>query len=284
MARNLRIDPHVHSAMSDGTDAPAEIMHIARAAGLDMIALTDHDTTIGWEEAAGEVSASGVALIRGTEISCSVDGYSVHLLAYLFEPEHTGLKSAFKRSRDSRVTRMERMVDNLSADFPITYEDVLRHAEGSVTVGRPHIADALVEVGAFDNRSAAFEKVLHPSSPYYVFHWAIDPSEAVALVRDAGGVPVLAHPRASKRQRVLPEHYIDDMAQAGLFGIERNHRDHDDAARADVDRIAARLGLEVFGSSDYHGHGKPNAIGENLTSEHIIRSVEEQGRLELLRP
>lgn len=115
-------------------------------------------------------------------------------------------------------------------------------------------------------------------------HWAPDPVEAVRCVREAGGVPVLAHPRARKRQRLLPEAVIADMAAAGLFGIERDHRDHGPEDRADVERIAREMGLAMFGSSDYHGTGKPNRIGENTTDPDVIAEVVAQGCIEVVRP
>ena len=268
-----RIDPHTHSAYSDGTDTPAQLLAIAAQAGLDAIALTDHDTTTGWDEASAAVADTGVSLIRGAEMSCSSSGITVHLLAYLFDPASPGLVDNFRRTRE-----------NLSADYPITLDDVLAFAPEGGPVGRPHIADALVAAGAFPDRSAAFVKALHPSGPYYVHHWAPDPVDAVRCVREAGGVPVLAHPRARKRQRVLPEAVIADMAAAGLFGIERDHRDHAPEDRADVERIAREMGLAVFGSSDYHGTGKPNRIGENTTDPQVIAEVIAQGAIEVVEP
>ena len=176
------------------------------------------------------------------------------------------------------------MGETLSADYPITGEDVAAFAPEGGPVGRPHIADALVAAGAFPDRSAAFVKALHPSGPYYVCHWAPDPVEAVRCVREAGGVPVLAHPRARKRQHLLPEAVIADMAAAGLFGIERDHRDHAPEDRADVDRMAREMGLAMFGSSDYHGTGKPNRIGENTTDPQVIAEVIAQGAIEVVEP
>ena len=271
-----RIDPHTHSAYSDGTDTPAQLLAIAAQAGLDAIALTDHDTTTGWDEAAAAVASTGVSLIRGAEMSCSSSGITVHLLAYLFDPTSPGLVDNFRRTREDRETRALRMVENLSADYPITWEDVLAFAPEGGPVGRPHIADALVAAGAFPDRSAAFVKALHPSGPYYVHHWAPDPVEAVRCVREAGGVPVLAHPRARKRQRLLPE--------SVLFGIERDHRDHGPEDRADVERMAREMGLAMFGSSDYHGTGKPNRIGENTTDPQVIAEVVAQGCIEVVEP
>lgn len=279
-----RIDPHTHSAYSDGTDTPAQLLAAAARAGLDAIALTDHDTTDGWDEACAAVSATGVSLIRGAEISCSASGISAHLLAYLFDPANPGLLDVFRRTRQDRETRARRIVDNLSADYPISWEDVLDFAPEGGPVGRPHIADALVRAGCFPDRAAAFIHALHPSGPYYVHHWAPDPVEAVRLVLKAGGVPVLAHPRARGRSRLLPEAVIGDMADAGLFGIERDHRDHGPQDRADVERIGAELGLALFGSSDYHGSGKPNRIGENTTDPATIAEVVKRGYIGVVEP
>lgn len=279
-----RIDPHTHSAYSDGTDTPAQLLAAAARAGLDAIALTDHDTTDGWDEACAAVSATGVSLIRGAEISCSASGISAHLLAYLFDPANPGLLDVFRRTRQDRETRARRIVDNLSADYPISWEDVLDFAPEGGPVGRPHIADALVRAGCFPDRGAAFVHALHPSGPYYVHHWAPDPVEAVRLVLKAGGVPVLAHPRARGRSRPLPEAVIGDMADAGLFGIERDHRDHGPQDRADVERIGGELGLALFGSSDYHGSGKPNRIGENTTDPATIAEVVKRGYIGVVEP
>ena len=193
----MRIDPHTHSACSDGTDSPAELMAKAAGAGLDVVGLTDHDTMAGWQEAARAVPFTGVALLRGTEISCAADGVTLHLLSYLHRADDAGLEAAFARARRSRDSRAQRMVERLSQDYPVTWEDVLTQSADSHTIGRPHIADALVAAGSFPDRNAAFAGPLATSSPYYVHHWALDPVEACRLVRAAGGVPVAAHPRAA---------------------------------------------------------------------------------------
>ena len=199
-------------------------------------------------------------------------------------PANPGLLDVFRRTRQDRETRARRIVDNLSADYPISWEDVLDFAPEGGPVGRPHIADALVRAGCFPDRGAAFVHALHPSGPYYVHHWAPDPVEAVRLVLKAGGVPVLAHPRARGRSRLLPEAVIGDMADAGLFGIERDHRDHGPQDRADVERIGGELGLALFGSSDYHGSGKPNRIGENTTDPATIAEVVKRGYIGVVEP
>ena len=280
-----RIDPHTHSAYSDGTDTPAQLLAIAAQAGLDAIALTDHDTTTGWDEASAAVADTGVSLIRGAEMSCASSGISVHLLAYLFDPASPSLVDNFRRTREDRETRAARMVENLSADYPITLDDVLAFAPEGGPVGRPHIADALVAAGAFPDRSAAFVKALHPSGPYYVHHWALDPVEACRLVRAAGGVPVAAHPRAASRQRrLVPDETFAQMAEAGLAALEMNHRDQDPEQREQVRLLAQRLGLGLSGASDYHGTGKPNRLGENLMPPELLEQIVDEGVLDLVKP
>ncbi|BDA65038.1 PHP domain-containing protein [Actinomyces bowdenii] len=281
----MRIDPHTHSVCSDGTDTPAQLMAAAARAGLDVVGLTDHDTTQGWAEAGRAVARTGVSLLRGVEISCAADGVSLHLLAYLPRPDDADLSAAFERARSSRATRARRMVERLSADYPITWEDVVAQTGQGATIGRPHLADALVAAGCFDNRSAAFAGPLSPRSPYYVRHWALDPVEACRLVRAAGGVPVAAHPRAASRQgRLVPDEVFEAMAQAGLAALEVDHRDHGPLQREQARTLATRLGLGRSGSSDYHGTGKPNALGENLMDPALLEQILDEGALPLLTP
>ncbi|GAA1973328.1 PHP domain-containing protein [Isoptericola halotolerans] len=282
------IDLHTHSRASDGTDSPRQVMEAASAAGLTTVALTDHDSTSGWAEAAACVGSTGVALVRGAEISTRVavpdGGISVHLLAYLHDPAHPALVAELARTRDDRLVRARTMVDRLAADFPLTWEDVVAHTHGDATVGRPHIADALVAAGVVGHRDEAFATMLHPGTPYYVPHYAPDTAEAVRAVLAAGGVPVMAHPRAGKRGRVVTEATIAELAEVGLAGIEVDHRDHDEADRARLRELAAELDLLITGSSDYHGAGKLNRIGENTTEPEVLAEIERRGGLEVLRP
>ncbi|MDO4792470.1 MAG: PHP domain-containing protein [Buchananella hordeovulneris] len=280
----MRIDLHTHTNCSDGTDTPTELMHAAARVGLDVIGLTDHDTTAGWAEAAACVQDTGVALVRGTEISCTHDGIPVHLLAYLQDPADPSLTEIFAATRASREGRAQKMVELIAVDYPLTWEQVQAHVGKDASVGRPHIADALVSAGFFLNRDACFERILHPHGPYYVRHYSPHPVEAVQLVRAAGGVPVMAHPRAQARGRIVPSDVITDMARAGLFGLEAHHRDHTPLARRQVEEMAAELGLEITGASDYHGTGKPNRLGENLTDAAVLARLEEQGTMEVVRP
>ncbi|MCM3331619.1 PHP domain-containing protein [Kocuria palustris] len=270
----MKIDLHTHSSASDGTQRPGEVIRSAAEAGLDVVALTDHDTTAGWEEAAEAAREHAVAFVPGTEVSCQTDdGISVHLLSYLQDPQDRALDEVMQRARRSRRTRAERMVELIAEDYPISWEQVLDQVVGDATVGRPHIADALVAAGIAQTRSEAFSTVLHPRSGYYVGHYAPDPVTAVRLVRQAGGVPVMAHPLARVRGRTVGQEVFDAMIEAGLAGLEIAHRDNPPEARAVLSQMAAEHDLIVTGSSDYHGSGKPNELGENLTSEQSLRRI-----------
>lgn len=270
----MKIDLHTHSSASDGTQLPGEVIRSAAEAGLDVVALTDHDTTAGWEEAAEAAREHAVAFVPGTEVSCQTDdGISVHLLSYLQDPQDRALDEVMQRARRSRRTRAERMVELIAEDYPISWEQVLDQVVGDATVGRPHIADALVAAGIAQTRSEAFSTVLHPRSGYYVGHYAPDPVTAVRLVRQAGGVPVMAHPLAGVRGRTVGQEVFDAMIEAGLAGLEIAHRDNPPEARAMLSQMAAEHDLIVTGSSDYHGSGKPNELGENLTSEQSLRRI-----------
>ena len=277
------IDLHTHSTASDGTDAPAQVVEDAAAAGLDVVALTDHDTTAGWADAADAATRSGIALVRGAEISARSGHVSVHLLSYLHDPTHPDLLAETERTRVDRVSRARRMVERIGEDYPLTWEDVLSQTEEGTTIGRPHIADALVATGHVSDRSAAFATILHPGTGYYVPHYAPDVLDAVRAVRAAGGVPVFAHPGADGRGRVVPDAVIEQMADAGLLGLEVHHRDHSAQQVARLEDIAHTLGLFVTGSSDYHGAGKPNRLGENTTAPRVLETIEELGTLDVIR-
>jgi 3',5'-nucleoside bisphosphate phosphatase len=263
-------------------------MEAAASAGLTVVALTDHDTTTGWADAAASVASTGVALVRGAEISTRSQeadgGLSVHLLAYLPDPAHPDLVTELARTRDDRITRARRMTERLAEDFPLTWDDVVAQTHSGATVGRPHLADALVAAGVVAHRDEAFATMLHPGAPYYVPHYAPDTADAVRAVLAAGGVPVMAHPRAGKRGRVVTEETIEALADVGLAGLEVDHRDHEDADRRRLRALAADLDLLATGSSDYHGTGKLNLIGENTTEPDVLAEIERRGRLEVLRP
>jgi predicted metal-dependent phosphoesterase TrpH len=274
----VRIDLHAHSRASDGTDSPAGVVAAAAVAGLDVVALTDHDTVAGWDQAAQAADRLGVGLVPGVEISCLAGWVSVHMLAYLPDPTHPGLVAEFARTRDDRVRRARRMVDLIAVDHPLSWNDVLDQVHEGATVGRPHIADALVALGLVADREEAFTEILATGSRYHVRHYAPQAADVVTMVRDAGGVPVMAHPRAGRRGRVVSDAVIADLAAAGLAGLEVDHRDHLLAERAQLRALAAELGLLVTGSSDYHGLGKDNVLGENLTAPDVLAAIRAQAR------
>lgn len=261
------IDLHTHSWCSDGTEPPAEVVAQAAQAGLGTIALTDHDVVTGWLEADRAGQEHGIVVVPGIEISCSWRGISVHLLAYLPDPRHQELRAELDRCRRSRDTRIQAMVSRLADDgYPVSYEEVVAGNSAQASLGRPHIADVLIANGRYATREEAFADVLATSSPYYVSHHAPSPTRAVQLVVDAGGAAVMAHPFASSRGRVVPDEVIEEMVEAGMVGLEVDHRDHGLQDRARALRLVDRFGLVRTGSSDYHGAGKPNRLGENTTA------------------
>ena len=277
------VDPHAHTLHSDGTDTAAELVRAAVAEGLDGVGITDHDTVSGWDEAAQEASALGIDLIRGVEVSAQWDGRPVHILAFLPNPSDAELMRVFDSTRKSRTTRLQRMVKNLSADYPSLTWGAVEARGGGAPLGRPHLADELVALGYFPNRSAAFEWALHPRGPYWERQESVDPVEAVRIIRGAGGVPVFAHPRASKRGMTIPTDVVAEMVAAGLFGLERDHRDHSPADRKDVKCWAKMFGLPMTGGSDYHGLGKPNRLGENTIDPNVLAQIEDEAFTEVIR-
>ncbi|MEU6574349.1 PHP domain-containing protein [Streptomyces sp. NPDC046805] len=269
----MRIDLHCHSTASDGTDTPAELVRHAAAAGLDVVALTDHDTTRGYAAATAALP-EGLTLVTGAELSCRVDGVSMHLLAYLFDPEEPALLAERELVRDDRVPRAQAMIAKLNGlGVPVTWEQVERIAGGG-SVGRPHVASALVELGVVATVSDAFtDEWLADGGRAFVEKHETDPFEAIRLVKSAGGVTVFAHPAAAKRGRTVPESTIAELAAAGLDGIEVDHMDHDTDTRARLRGLAKELGLLTTGSSDYHGSRKAVALGEYTTDPEVYGEI-----------
>ncbi|MER7740059.1 PHP domain-containing protein [Streptomyces sp. NPDC096538] len=269
----MRIDLHTHSTASDGTDTPAELVRKAASAGLDVLALTDHDTTRGHAETLAALPP-GLTLVTGAELSCRLDGISMHMLAYLFDPEEPALLAERELVRDDRVPRAKGMITKLNElGVPVTWEQVARIA-GDGSVGRPHVASALVELGVVASVSDAFTpEWLADGGRAYMPKHETDPFEALRLVKNAGGVAVLAHPAASKRGRTVPESAIAELAEAGLDGIEVDHMDHDPATRARLRGLAGELGLLTTGSSDYHGSRKSCVLGEFTTDPEVYGEI-----------
>ena len=271
------IDLHTHTTCSDGTDRPRDLVNKAIVQGLEVLGISDHDTTSGWEEATQALRGS-LKLALGAEISClTTDGVSVHMLGMLFDPNHKEMQTVLEETRDGRLPRMRKMIEKMRAEgMDISIEDVEKAMPVGATMGRPHLADALVAKKIVKSRDEAFIDLLHNDSRFYVSHAAPTPVEAIALIRRAGGVAVIAHPFASHRGQILKPDDFADLVAAGLNGIEVDHRDQNPDERAMLRAIAQELDLVVTGSSDYHGTGKMNLLAENHTSREQWQKLESQ--------
>ena len=271
------IDIHTHTTCSDGTDRPRDLVNKAIVQGLEVLGISDHDTTSGWEEATQALRGT-LKLALGAEISClTTDGISVHMLGILFDPNHQEMQTVLEETRDGRLPRMRKMIEKMRAEgMDISIEDVEKAMPVGATMGRPHLADALVAKKIVKSRDEAFIDLLHNDSRFYVSHAAPTPVEAIALIRSAGGVAVIAHPFASHRGQVLKPDDFADLVAAGLNGIEVDHRDQNPDERAMLCVIARELDLVVTGSSDYHGTGKLNQLAENHTSREQWEKLESQ--------
>ena len=273
------IDLHTHSTASDGTDTPEQLVAAAHRAGVDVLAITDHDTTGGWDEAAVALP-TGMRLVRGAEFSCvSPTGreerpVSVHLLGYLFDPAHPAIVAEQSRLRDERVVRLARITEKMTADgYPVDVESVFELVPEGTSVGRPHLARALVAAGVVESVNDAFATLLHNGSPYYVPKADTPVERAIAMVRAAGGVAVFAHPLARRRGRVVEPSVIADLAAVGLGGVEVDHPDHSPEDRQLLRELAAAHDLVTTGSSDYHGTNKITPVAVEHTDPDALDAL-----------
>ena len=271
------IDIHTHTTCSDGTDTPRELVNKAIVQGLEILGISDHDTTSGWAEATESLRGT-LKLVLGSEISCLTnDGVSVHMLGLLFDPEHKEMQQVLEETRDGRLPRMRKMIEKMRAEgIDISIQDVELAMPAGATMGRPHLADALVAKKIVRSRDEAFVDLLHNESRFYVSHAAPTPVEAISLIRRAGGVAVIAHPFASHRGQILNPDDFGELVAAGLNGIEVDHRDQNPDERSMLRAIAHELDLVVTGSSDYHGTGKLNSLAENHTHREQWEKLESQ--------
>ena len=280
----MRIDLHTHSCASDGTQTPEELVRAASAAGLDVLALTDHDTCEGWAEAGRTAEEVGVTLVRGIEISTRHRGRGAHLLAYRPDPAYPPLAAHLRRILDARSSRVPAMLERLRAvGVDVDIGDVRRAAHGAAATGRPHVADALVTLGVVPDRDTAFARYLNPGRPAYVNRYAPELAELVRVVADAGGVTVLAHPWGRHGPESMTEESIAELAGVGLAGLEVDHHDHTPAQREQLRAIAERHDLLVTGASDHHGTGKvDHELGCHTTApeqyERLLALIEAAAR------
>jgi len=271
----MRVDLHVHSDNSDGAFPPEEVVRIARDAGLDGIALTDHDSTAGFAPARDAGEKLGLRVIPGSEISAVYKGGSVHVLGYFLDTEHPRLVEELGAIRDDREWRARGMIEKLNAlGVPVTFEQVRAIAKGESIV-RPHVAQAMVDLGVISSTVDAFtpEWILEDGRAY-VEKKALTPEGAVTLIGEAGGVAVIAHPVWHPKEPEEQATFIERLASIGLAGIEVDHPDHDPPTRERFRALAGRLGLVSTGSSDYHGNDHGGAIGANVTSPEVLAELE----------
>lgn len=268
------IDLHTHTNRSDGTFEPAELVKLASERGLEVVAITDHDTTDGLEEAVAAGLELGVEVVPGVELSAEHRGTSVHVLCYWIDPENDELQAELSRLRSERFLRGEAMVGKLqSLGYPISFERV-RHIAGTGNIVRPHVAQALVEAGVVATEEEAFDRLIGDDGPAYVPKHALDPLEALALVRRAGGACVLAHPGMWSADAPVPEELIEAMAEAGMAGLEAEHSDHTPEQREHYRGLAKRLGLVITGGSDCHGtRYDPVRLGSVTTDPAQFRAL-----------
>ena len=269
------IDLHTHSLASDGTDTPGELINKAHASGITTLGLMDHDTVAGWDEAINYLRP-GMSLVLGSEISCqTLDGTSVHMLGMLFDRENAALSEVLATTRDNRLVRMNRIISKLNAaGFEITIEDVLAQLAPGATLGRPHLADALIAKKIVASRDEAFTELLHNNSKYYISHYSPTPEDAIRMIKNAGGVAVIAHPLASLRGRTVSIESFESMVDAGLDGIEISHRDQNEDERKLLREVVTQYGIIATGSSDYHGNGKLNQLAEFTTAPEDFEALE----------
>jgi predicted metal-dependent phosphoesterase TrpH len=273
----VRIDLHAHSSQSDGTDTPAELVAAAAATGLHAVAITDHDTAAGWQEAATALPP-GLRLVRGAELSCaSTDGrgrlITVHLLAYLYDPTSVAIVEEQLRLRAERRHRVRVMAARMVEDgFPIDPVELMAALPEDAPAGRPHLAMALMRAGVVESVNEAFAKYL-TGGRYYVPKTDTPVERAIEMITDAGGVTVLAHPFAVSRGPIVTDQVVADLANKGLAGVEVDHPDHDQETRDRLRSLAKDLNLLVTGSSDYHGTNKTVRLGAETTAPEMLDAL-----------
>ncbi len=271
----MKIDLHTHSAVSDGTDTPADLIRAAVGAGLDVVALTDHDTGAGLAEAAATAAELGIEFMPGVEMSTKYAGHSVHLLGYGADLTQPELAAELVRVRSGRTGRLQPVLAKLrELGVPVSEAEVLAQVGESPSVGRPHIADALVAAGHVADRREAFDRFLHDGGPAHVARYATSVEDGIRLLLAAGGVPVLAHPWGRGTREVLSVDVLRELTRVGLAGIEVEHQDHPGDLRRELRGIAAKLDLLPTGSSDYHGTGKvDHDLGCNTTDRGVYAEI-----------
>lgn len=275
----MLIDLHAHTNLSDGLDSPDELVQRAIIEKISVLAITDHDTVESWQRLRNHSGSGALTIVPGAEISCRTSsGMSVHMLGYLFDPQDHRLAEMMSLTRDDRIPRMKKIIQLLNdAGIDVTFDDVAARADGAATVGRPHLADALIALGVVASREEAFTRYLHNDSPFYVGHLAPAPEEAIAAIKNAGGVSILAHGLAGTRGDIYALDDIASLVEHGLDGVEVDHRDHDQQARLSLRELADSLNIFATGSSDYHGVSVGQRLAMEVTAPEVWEGILNRG-------
>jgi len=269
---SLRVDLHTHSTASDGELPPADLVRLAIERGLSVIALTDHDSCDGIDVAIEAARGTRLEVIPGVELSCDVSQSEVHMLGYFVDWHDAHFQSMLDKFREVRFGRAEKMTRKLAAlGAPISFERVKQIA-GDGSIGRPHVAQALLEAGHVATVTEAFDKYIGRNGPAYVERFRLTPEDAVSLILQAGGVPVLAHPREVTS-------WVEPLVKAGLIGLEVHYGMYDDPTKAELARIARQYGLVATGGSDFHGlnkMGHMSGLGETYVPPEVVAKLKEK--------
>lgn len=271
----MQVDLHVHTTASDGTATPVEVVVMAKSLGLGAIAITDHDTLEGIEPALDAGRLHKIEVIPGIELGSEHGGEEIHILGYLVELHNREFLEKLTLFRDTRVHRMEKMVKKLQElGLPVALDRVTA-ISGSGSLGRPHLAAALVEAGIVKTTSEAFDRYIGTGRPAYIPRYKLEPVEAVRLIRAAGGAPVLAHPGLNNSARL-----VEELIEAGLAGLEAYHPAHSWEQASYYHRLAVEHGLIVTGGSDYHGpgHNAGNRLGSDTVPYSVIDELKQQSQ------
>ncbi len=283
----MKSDLHIHTLYSDGVFSPEKIVDTAIDVGLQVIALTDHDNVLSYPVAKDYLKQTNredkLEIIRGIEVNTLYKNYEVHILGYFMDVENSDFQNMLKSQQQARVKQAKEIISLLSKKegIKIKFDDIKKQVAEGGSIGRPHIAKAITNVGGTTNVMEAYSKYIHDDSPVYVQRKTVSPHDAVEVIYDAGGIPVIAHPHDID----IAEDLIKELMQYGLRGIEAYHRKHSPACVEYFSSMAEELGLIVTGGSDFHCPNMMNGqivLGKNFVPEWVYdKLIEEKKRIDM---